>query len=226
MMRRSKRKYNPSAIEQASKRNWNEAWGYHRDQATYWSIAAVCAIGVAGLAVARGWYHDTEPKMIPWVIDRNGPSLLTARLELKIPDAARIEGHLKTWVVSMRTVTSDIVQQNILTSQAFAWISDPSTAHDKLTEMIHANDPRIKGKDFTTDVDVTGIVAQGGDTWLIDWTETTHSRTPGKAVTQTYWRMTVLIHISLPETEEEMMSNWTGVWADDFHIISLPGKTT
>ena len=220
-MRRSNREYNPSAIEQAAQRNWNEAWGFYRDQSRRWFIVGVCSLGVAGIIEARSWFRDTQPKMIPYVIDRNGPSLLTARLELHIPDAARIEGHLKTWVAGMRTVTSDPLMQKHLVDQTYAWTSSDAIGRQQLDTWYIANNPYERVKKNTIDVDVTSVVPQGGEGWLVDWTETAYAREPGKMVQTSYWRMTVTTHIHLPETDEEMRANWDGVFATSFHVTSL-----
>ena len=223
MMRRSKREFNPSAIEQAAQRNWNEAYSYHRvNSQRYFALSIVC-VCVAGLAVARLWYLDTQPKFIPYVIDRNGPSLLTARLEAHMPDAARIKGHLTTWVMGMRTVVNDLHYQKHLVDQTYGWIDSESIAHQQLNDWYTANNPYVRMKTTTVDVDINSVVSQDGEGWLVDWTETTYTQ-PGKPETKSYWRMTVIAHVRLPESQEEFEADWDGVWVKEFHIQSLEHK--
>lgn len=226
MMRRSQREYNPSAVEQAGQRRWNEAYGFYREQARRWFIFGVCGLGVGGAGVARTWYYDSQPKMIPYVIDRNGPSVMTAHLETHMPDAARIKGHLTTWVMGLRTVTSDPLVQKHLVDQTYAWMDNTAIGHQQLDTWYLANNPYKRVKDNTVDVDVTAVVSQGGNGWLIDWTETAYAREPGKLVQVSYWRMSVIVHIRLPETDEEFRANWDGVFTESMHVLSLEHKGT
>jgi len=216
----------PSPIEQASQRNWNEVQSFHRDRDRWKSIICAGAIVVAGLAVARGWYHDSEPKLIPYVVDRNGPSLLTARLEQHMPDAARIEGHLRDWIREVRTVSSDPAMQAQLYNHAFSCTDSGSIGYQQLQDWYRANLPADRAKIGTVNVTVTSVIPQGGgDGWLIDWTETAYAPKPGKLTQVSYWRMTVTTHIHLPETEEEFATNWDGVFVTSLHIESLEHAT-
>jgi len=224
MMRRSQREFNPSAIEQAAQRNWNEAWGYHRDNARRWFYVSMCAVGVAGVAVAHSWYHDTKPERVPWLVDRNGPSVMVAQLVKQMPDATRIMGHLTTWVMGMRTVTSDPLFQKHLVDQTENWVDASTIAYQQLNDWYRVNNPFERVKTNTVDVDVTAVVPQGGNSWLIDWSETAYAHDPGKTPTVSYWRMSATVNIHLPETDDEFRANWDGVYTTSLHIIPLPGR--
>lgn len=227
MMRRSSRKYNPSAIEQAGQRHWNEVHGFYRDQARRWAFVAACSVIVAGIAVTRGWYYDTKPQRVPYIIDRNGPSLQTAMLQASMPDAARIRGHLTTWVMGFQTVTADANTRNAflqkhLAEQTYNWTDKDSIAVQQLDDWYIANRPSVRAQTTTVDVNVTSVIPQAGDGWLVDWTLTTYSRDVGKLPVTSYWRMSVVVHIHLPETDEDFNTNWDGVYVQSFHIIAMP----
>lgn len=221
MMRRRLDEHHPSAVQQAGQRHWNETYGFYRTNSRRWFLGMMGAITVAGGAVARGWYHDTEPKNIPWIIDRNGPSVMTAHLEASMPDASRIKGHLTDWIMSMRTVTSDVRMQERLVLQTYAWTDAAAIGHQQLDTWYMANNPYERAKLNTVDVDVTGVVAQSSDTWLIDWRETAYARDISKIPQTSYWRMSVTVHIRLPETDAEVRANWDGVFTQSFHLIGL-----
>jgi len=223
MMRRSQREYNPSAIEQAAKRNWNEAWSYQHDNARRWFFVAVGSTVVSSLSIGCVWYAATLPKSVPYVIDRSGPSQITARLEARIPEASRIKGHLKQWVEDVFTVTSDSVAQALRVDQAYAWIDTQSQANDQLITWYTANNPYERAKKYTVSVEVNSVISQGGDSWLIDWTEIAYPREPGKIPQRSTWRMSVIIHVSLPEKEAEIFTNWDGVFVQFLHIAPQAG---
>jgi type IV secretory pathway TrbF-like protein len=221
MMRRKSGDYHPSAIAQTDQRKWNEAYGYHRDNARRWFLVAAGAVVVAGGAVARGWYHDTEPKRVPWIIDRNGPSVMTAHLEASLPDAVRIKGHLTDWIMGMRTVTSDTILQSKLVTRTYAWTDATAIGHQQLDAWYTVNNPYERAKLGTVDIDEVSVVAQSGDGWLIDWKETAYARDIGKIPQTSWWRMSVNVHVRLPETDDEFRTNWDGVFTESFHLISL-----
>jgi type IV secretion system protein VirB5 len=226
MMGRSKKPFNPSAIEQAAQRNWNEAWGYHRDNARRWFFIGIAALGVAGVAVGSACWLAAQPKVTPFVIDRNGPSLTTAHLEAHMPDAARIKGHLWTWVAGMRTVSSDAAAQKRYVDQTYAWTDETSIAEQQLNEWFVAHKPNERAKTETVDVDIQSVIPQGGDVWQVDWSEISWPREPGHLATTTFWRMIVTVNIRLPETDAEIIANWDGVFAQSFHIQSIGRKTS
>ncbi len=224
MMRRSKQEHDPSAVEQAGQRNWNEIWGYHRDTSKRYFILACLAVGVVGLQTVRGWVHDSDPRQIPWVIDRSGPSLLAAHLVETMPNAARISGHLTDWIRDVRTVTSDPIVQKTMVDQAYAWTDSNSIAKDQLDTWFVANKPNERVKENTVDVDHINVIAQGGDSWLIDWTETAYPRKTGQLVQTTAWRMSVTVTVHLPTTDDEIKTNWDGVFVTSLHLLSLSEK--
>jgi len=221
MFRRSRHDYNPSAIEQAGQRNWNEAYSYHRDNARRWFFVAAGMVLITGIAEVRGWMHDGQPKRIPFVVDRDGPSVRTAMLIENMPDAARIRGHLTTWVSGFRSVVSDPIYQKRLIDQTYAWTDATAIGREQLDKWYVVNNPYDRVKKTTVDVDITSVVPQGGDVWLVDWTETAWAREPGKLVQTSHWRMTVTVHIKLPETDNEVIANWDGVFTQSFHLLSL-----
>ena len=107
MMRRSKRAYSPSAIEQAGQRAWNEAWGYHRDQSRRWFLFGSLGLVVGGIGAGTACWLGAQSKVVPYVVNSNGPTVQTAQLMASLPDAARISGHLTKWVEGMRTISTD-----------------------------------------------------------------------------------------------------------------------
>ncbi len=221
MMRKSERPFHPSAIEQAAQRNWNEAWGYHRDQSRRWFIVGTAALAVAGVAVGSACWLAGQTKLVPYVVDRNGPSLITAQLEANLPDAARIKGHLATWVGGFRTVSSDAANQKRMIDQTYAWTDSSSLGQQQLNEWYIAHKPIERAKTETVDVDIQSVIPQGGDVWLVDWRETAWSREPGRLPQTSFWRMTITVRVKVPETDAEIRANWDGVFTQSFHIQSI-----
>lgn len=218
MMGRKAKEPAPSAVEQAGQRNWNDAYGYHRVNARRWFLVASGAVIVTIIDELRSWSHDRDPQQIPWVIDRNGPSVLTAKLEQQMPDAARIKGHMYDWIRAWRTVTSDPLMQKNLSDYVFARVDSASIAWQKTTEWYRANQPNIRATKNTVDVDIVSVIAQGGAVWLADWTETAWDHQVGKTPQTSTWRMTFSVRVALPQTDADFKANWDGVWVTDWHI--------
>ena len=223
MTRRSKRAYNSSAIEQAAQRNWNEAYGYHRDQARRWFIIGTTALAVAGVAIGSASWLAAQPKVVPYLVSNNGPTVQTALLMASIPDAARIKGHLTTWVQGFRTVSSDSANQKRMIDQTYAWTDDATVGQQQLDDWYIANNPNERAKKETVDVDVQSVIPQGGDVWQLDWSETAWSREPGHLPQKTFWRMIVVAKVRIPTTDTEIRANWDGVFAQSFHVQSIGG---
>ena len=221
MMRKSKRQYSPSAIEQAAQRNWNEAWGYHRDQSRRWFILGTAALVVSGVAVGSACWLAGQSKVVPYVVDRNGPSVQVAQLQANMPDASRIKGHLTTWVQGFRTVSSDAANQKRMIDQTYAWTDNASIGQQQLNDWYLLHKPAERAKTETVDVDVQSVIPQGGDVWLVDWSETAWSREPGHLPQTTLWRMTVNVQVRIPQTDEQIKANWDGVFTKSFHVQGI-----
>ena len=219
MMGSKRKQYPPSAIELAGQRAWNEAWAYHRTTSRRMFILGSLGLvaGVAGVGFAC--WRSAQPRAVPFLVNKDGPLLETARLEATMPDANRISGHLATWVEDFRTVSIDAEHQRRLAEQTFAWTDSNSIAIDKLRDWYVAHNPSMRVKTETVDVDVaTPPIPQGGAVWQVDWKETAWSREQGKIPQVTYWRMIVTVVIRLPETDAEIRANWDGVFVQDFNF--------
>jgi type IV secretory pathway TrbF-like protein len=221
----SDKDYHPSPIEQASKRHWNEYTSYHRLSSLRSFLIALVSIIFAFAAVVHSWYSDSKPKFLPYVIDRNGPSVLTAKLEATVPDARRIKEHLADWTRAMRTVTIDPKAQTRAIRQAFAWVDEDTIGKQQLSDWYSANDPRVRATKGIVDVDVNSVVLEDGNTWLIDWTETAYNLKPGQVEIKSHWRMSVVIRIQSADTEEQFESNWSGIFIEQFHLQDLDHST-
>lgn len=218
MMRRSNKSYSPSAIELAGQRAWNEAWGYHRTQSRRWFVVAAASIAVAGAAVGSACWLAAQSKVVPFLVNNSGPTVETARLVASMPDAGRISGHLRTWVQGFRTVSVDAAYQLRMINQTYAQTDQTSIAIDQVDQWYKSHRPAERAKTETVDVDVQTAIPQGGNVWQVDWKETAWSREAGRMQQVTYWRMIITVTVRIPEKDEEMRSNWDGVFARDFHI--------
>lgn len=225
-MRRVKPSSNPSAIEQAAQRNWNEAYGFHREQARRWFLFGSAALVVSGISVGAACWMASQNKLVPYVIvqDNHGMSAAVGRLEASIPDVARLKGHMATWVSGFRAVYADATVQQKLARQTYDWVDQSTIAKDQLDEWYIAHRPQDRVKLETVDVDVQSVIPQGsGNVFQVDWQETAWRREPGRPPKVSSWRMIATIKVVQPTTDEEMRRNWDGVFVVSFHVQQLTG---
>jgi type IV secretory pathway TrbF-like protein len=209
-----------SAVYQAGRRHWNEAWGSLVSRERWWRwIALASVLSSCGL----GWacvYQTSQSHVEVLVhnVDKIGRTVSVEQLGPQPPtNPMQIRSQIQDFVTYIRTVYTDprAVLHNV--TLAYGWIDAKSDAKEQLDEWFIAHNPNERAKDETVGVTVTSVGQIGADTWQCDWSEEHFAK--GKAAPTTdYWRITLKLKIDPPKTDAAALINPNGMWVTWLHV--------
>ena len=205
---------------------WDDRMGSAIVQARNWRLATLLALGLVLIALAGTIYLGAQPKAVPHIVqvDRIGaPTYLgpvgpSAR-EYR-PSEAVLKYHLRRFITSTRTISSDPVVMKRNWVEAYALITQNAANH--LSAYAQQTDPFKRREQERISVDVAAIVQLSADTWQADWLEKTWDKA-GNEAEGGVWRGTFRVVVRVPETEEQLASNPIGLFVDEFHWSKVQG---
>jgi type IV secretion system protein VirB5 len=172
-------------------------------------------------------YLGAQPKSVPHVIEVD--KVGAARYRGPIGDDAKkytiseqaIRYHLRTFVVELRSISSDpaIIKANL--TEALEW-STPA-AQSLIAKSLKDHDPFKRSVEERVSVDVQQPLALSRDTWQAEWKETRFDP-QGVELDSVSWRGTFRLVFRLTEkgvTEEMLEKNPLGIYIDFFDYRRL-----
>lgn len=195
-----------------ARREWDERYGDALSRAHSWRIAALSAIGVAGLSVVSVGYIGTQSKIRPFVvaIDTMGSPVAIAKPTGGSAVSQRIIiAQLANWIWNARTVLSDPAAQKVLIDNVYALSSAETGRY--LNEYYTAHSP-FSGDGTVTHINITSVLPISSDTYQITWLESRAQ--PGKASASESWKanITVGIDSKLAEKPQVAIVNPLGIF--------------
>lgn len=201
-----------------ARREWNERYGSYIKQAHQWRLAALGAIAVGIIAVSGLIYVSSQQKVVPFVVELDGDSKVVrvARADqLVTPNANQIVASLAEWVTGARTVYGDLRAQSKLMDVTYARTLPGSPALKMLGEYHEANNPYQRASSEAVDVAINAVLPSGGDTWRVEWTETT-KQASGQTLGIHSWSGLFTVVFVAPEGEAQIIKNPLGIYVKEF----------
>jgi type IV secretion system protein VirB5 len=209
-----------------ARQEWDRRMGAAVIQARNWRLATLLSLGLVLVSLIGTIYLGAQPKAVPHIvqIDRIGaPAYLgavgQAARDYK-PSDASLKYHLRRFIGSTRTVSSDpaVMKRNWI--DAYALITQSAANH--LNAYAQQVDPFKRAERERVSVDVASVVQLSSDTWQADWVEKTWDKS-GNEIDAGVWRGTFRVLVRTPETEEQMAANPIGLFIDEFHWSKVQG---
>lgn len=208
-----------------AKRTWN-----HHAQSLMNALQLWQSVGLMGLLMGIGSvggmiYIGSQSKFIPLVFQQDKVGNMVSVLHAdKIPAAKSDDFRTvaSTFIEQLRMVTVDSELQHKAISQAYAHLSMDDPAVKKANEFLNANDavnPFVRAEHEMVSVDIESVLQLSGDSWQVDWIETTRNRDGSlKLVPQ---RMRAILNVAQGEpfgkTDAELLRNPHGIFVRDFN---------
>lgn len=201
------------------RREWDVRMGSVVVQAKNWRLSSMILATLLGASMLGNIYLGRQPKVVPHIIEVDalgeavyrGPAGASAYK----PTEALVRYQLRRWVDLTRTISSDNVLLRRNWMDAYKMLT--VTANTRMTEWVSGNDPFKRAQTETTAVEILSAVPLSGESWQIDWKETTwdkYGQIIGKPV---IWRAMLKIVLRTPETRQQMLDNPLGLFIDEFH---------
>lgn len=209
----------------SARRTWNDHVGDVVASRQMAMLGGVLCLLIALAAVGGMTYIGSQSRFIPMVVqvDKLGQHASTVTADHAQPaDPRVVRASVAAWIVSARLVTPDVALQRKAVLQVYAMLApnDPATA--KMNEWLNGTDtssPFKRAANETVSIEVETTLQQTGETWQVDWIETTRDRQGALKSAPQRWRALVTVYTveATPETsEEQMRDNPLGIHVRDF----------
>jgi type IV secretion system protein VirB5 len=194
----------------SARREWNERYGDYIARARGWRWAAFAALAVSlVLAVGVVW-QAAQSKVVPYVVevDKLGDAIAVARADrAATADVRVVKAQLATWIVDVRSVSSDPLAQKSALSRSYALTA--ATATIFLNDYYRQHSPF--GQPRTVAVSVDAVLPVSKQTFQLQWSEDA-SDLQGRDLATTHWLASVTVAFDPPTDERGILSNPLGLY--------------
>ncbi len=192
----------------SARREWNERYGDYIARARNWRWAAFAALAVSlVLAVGVVW-EAAQSKVVPYVVevDKLGDAVPVARADRAAPaDVRVVKAELASWIVDVRSISSDPLAQKGALSRAYALTAATATAF--LNDYYRQHSPF--GQTRTVAVSVDAVLPISNQTYQLQWTEDARDY-QGRDIGTTHWLASGTVACDPPSDERGILSNPLG----------------
>jgi type IV secretion system protein VirB5 len=194
----------------SARREWNERYGDYIARARSWRWAAFAALAVSlVLAVGVVW-QAAQSKVVPYVVevDKLGDAIAVARADrAATADVRVVKAQLATWIVDVRSVSSDPLAQKSALSRSYALTA--ATATIFLNDYYRQHSPF--GQPRTVAVSVDAVLPVSKQTFQLQWSEDARDL-QGRDLATTHWLASVTVAFDPPTDERGILSNPLGLY--------------
>jgi type IV secretion system protein VirB5 len=209
----------------AARRTWNDHVGAVVASRQMAVLGGVLCLLITLASVGGMTYIGSQSKFIPMVVevDKLGQHAVARPLDRAQPaDPRVVRASVAAWVADARLVTPDVALQRKAVLQVYAMLAPNDAATAKMNEWLNGTEtssPFKRAANETVSIEVETTLQQTGETWQVDWIETTRDRQGVLKAPPQRWRALVTVYTveATPETtEEQMRDNPLGIHVRDF----------
>ena len=179
---------------------------------------------IAGFIVATSGLVavSLQHKVVPFVVEMNEHSevvRVTRADEMARPTVNQIKSALTNWIIGARSVWGDYRAQEYMIRKTYAITLPDSSAYAALATYHKENDPFKRSQKEGVEVAVNNVSLIAGDTWRIEWTETTKG-VNGRVIDVKTWQGSFTVVVVPPVNEGQILVNPLGVQVKDFTWVT------
>ena len=210
-----------------ARQEWDARMGSAVVQAKNWRLATFASLAAVLLATGGIIYLGAQPKAVPHIIevDRLGAASYHGPVGQAdyIPTDAVITYHLRRFIEDTREVSSDlaVLKHN--------WLDAYTLLTPRGGNMLSAfvqkpeNDPFRRAQDQRVTVEILSAVRAAGDTWQVDWRESSWDKNGSPLGAPAIWRAMLRTLVQAPKAAEAMKRNPIGLYIDELHWDKVGG---
>lgn len=206
-----------------ARREWDDRYGDALSRARNWRVAAIIALGVAGVSVAGVAYINAQSKVQPFVvaIDTLGNPIAMARPSSEGCVTDRIiQVQVANLIWNARTVLADQQAQKTLLDRTYAFLS--TTASASLSEYYKTHSPFGSGS--TVDVEISSVLPISKESYQINWVENKFNGSQPAGTTNWKASVTVGIDKKLADQPQMSLSNPLGIYIKSLTWTQVLGQ--
>jgi type IV secretory pathway TrbF-like protein len=210
-----------------ARQEWDLRMGSAVVQAKNWRLATFASLASVLASSVGMIYLGAQPKAVPHIIevDRLGAASYHGPVGQSdyVPTEAVITYHLRRFVEDTREISSDlaVLKRN--------WLDAYTLLTPRGGNMLSAfvqkpeNDPFRRAQEERVTVEILSAVRAAGDTWQIDWRESSWDKGGSPLGAPVIWRAMLRTVVALPKTAEAMRNNPIGLYIDELHWDRVGG---
>ncbi len=210
-----------------ARQEWDARMGSAVVHAKNWRLATFASLTAVLLATGGMIYLGAQPKAVPHIIsvDRLGAASYHGPVGQAdyIPTDAVITYHLRRFIEDTREVSSDlaVLKHN--------WLDAYTLLTPRGGNMLSAfvqkpeNDPFRRAQDQRVTVEILSAVRAAGDTWQVDWRESSWDKNGSPLGAPAIWRAMLKTLVQAPKAAEAMKKNPIGLYIDELHWDKVGG---
>jgi type IV secretion system protein VirB5 len=210
-----------------ARQEWDSRMGSAIVQAKNWRLATFASLASVLVSSLGLIYLGAQPKAVPHIIeiDRLGAATYHGPVGQSdyVPTDAVITYHLRRFIADTREISSDlaVLKHN--------WLDAYTLVTPRGGNMLSAfvqkpeNDPFRRAQDERVTVEMLSTVRAAGDTWQIDWRESSWDKGGSPLGAPAIWRAMLRTVITPPKTAEAMQKNPIGLYIDEMHWDKVGG---
>jgi len=190
--------------------------------ANQWRLISFGCIAGFIIAVSGLVAVSLQHKVVPFVVETNAHSevvRVTRADEMARPTTNQIKAALNDWITGARSVWGDYRAQDAMIRTTYAITLPESPAYQSLATFHKENDPFKRAQKEAVEVAVNNVSLIAGDTWRIEWTETT-KLISGRVVDVKVWQGSFTVVVVPPVNEKQILINPLGVQVKDFTWVT------
>jgi type IV secretory pathway TrbF-like protein len=210
-----------------ARQEWDVRMGSALVHAKNWRLATFASLASVLVSTFGMIYLGALPKAVPHIIevDRLGAASYHGPVGQSdyVPTEAVITYHLRRFIEDTREISSDlaVLKQN--------WLDAYTLLTPRGGNMLSAfvqkpeNDPFRRAQDERVTVEILSAVRAAGDTWQIDWRESSWDKGGSPLGAPVIWRAMLRTLVAAPKTAEAMRKNPIGLYIDELHWDKVGG---
>jgi type IV secretion system protein VirB5 len=201
----------------SARREWLERYGDYLQSAHQWRLVAFGSLVVTAIAVAGMVYSAAQNHYIPYVVqvDRLGVAARRSRRRGNASRYAHRACAACTLISDVRSVYVDAAAQRSVIDEGYAMISRTGSSFKALTDYFRENSPFERAEKETVTVEVHTVLPVAGNTWRVEWSETTRGRN-GEVQKVDEWQSSITVLISPPSDEVTILKNPLGIYIVEY----------
>jgi type IV secretion system protein VirB5 len=210
-----------------ARQEWDSRMGSAVVQAKNWRLATFASLAAVLLSTGGMIYLGSLPKAVPHIIevDRLGAATYHGPVGQSdyVPTEAVITYHLRRFIEDTREISSDlaVLKKNWLD----AYLLLTPRGGNMLSAFVQKpeNDPFRRAQDERVTIEILSVVRAAGDTWQIDWRESSWDKGGSPLGEAVIWRAMLRTVVATPKTAEAMQKNPIGLYIDELHWDKVGG---
>jgi len=210
-----------------ARQEWDSRMGSAIVQAKNWRLATFASLASVLVSSLGMIYLGAQPKAVPHIIevDRLGAATYHGPVGQSdyVPTDAVITYHLRRFIADTREISSDLAVLKHNWLDAYALVTP--RGGNMLSAFVQKpeNDPFRRAQDERVTVEMLSTVRAAGDTWQIDWRESSWDKGGSPLGMPVIWRAMLRTVITPPKTAEAMQKNPIGLYIDEMHWDKVGG---